>query len=270
MIRALLTTITLGLVSITSPGASGIEHSLNTNISAKEELATNNATATFAEKQLVFDDRVLEVYNDASLKKSGLSFNVFRKAFVGFQNFKQRNLVAPAKSILTVIDFTKPSSEKRMWIIDLKSKKVLFNTLVAHGRNTGQATADKFSNLPNSNMSSVGFYLTDETYFGKHGLSLKLDGMDEGYNDKARERAIVVHGADYVSDSFVKQYGRLGRSLGCPALPQEISKEVIETIKDHTLIYINGNNPTYTSNYLNQDTAIEAFASATAMPALSI
>src|SRR5690606_932140 len=108
---------------------------------------------------------------------------------------------------------------------DLKSKKVLFNTLVAHGRNTGQATADKFSNLPNSNMSSLGFYLTDETYFGKHGLSLKLDGMDNGHNDKARERAIVMHGADYVSDSFVKQHGRLGRSLGCPALPQEISKE---------------------------------------------
>jgi hypothetical protein len=266
MLRLSLTALTLGLLSFTSPvSTTRGDAPLNAAASVASAVAANGATSlSFAEKQAAFDDHLLSVYNEADLKKKGLSYDVYQKAVVGFQNFRNKGLVTPAKSILTVIDFTKSSREKRMWIIDLDAKKVLFNTLVAHGRNTGDDKAVKFSNQPNSYMSSLGFYLTDATYFGKHGLSLRLSGMDNGYNSNARERAIVMHGADYATDAFVKQYGRLGRSLGCPALPQEISKEVIMTVKDKTLLYIHGNDASYTSDFLNPTLAVEAFAQETA------
>lgn len=273
MIRAVLTSLTLALLSFTSPNApkAGISpittYTLEDNALA---VAHKTAAVTFSEKQMAFDDYALEVYNDASLKRAGLSFDVFQKAFVGYHNFRQQQLIAPSNSVLTVIDFAKPSREKRLWIINLQSKKLLYNTLVAHGRNTGEDKALKFSNQPNSFMSSIGFYLTDKTYFGKHGLSLRLNGMDTKYNSNAMERAIVVHGADYVSDAFVKQYGRLGRSLGCPALPQEVSKDVINLIKDNSCLYINGSDRSYTSDYLNANNAVEAFAMAEANPAKQI
>ncbi|WP_347159045.1 murein L,D-transpeptidase catalytic domain family protein [Pontibacter chitinilyticus] len=222
----------------------------------------STAAATFAEKQMLFADHTLEVYNEAGLKEAGLNFDVFRKAFVGYHNFKQRHLIAPANNILTVIDFTRPSREKRLWIINLQSKKILYHTLVAHGRNTGEDKAVKFSNAPNSYMSSIGFYLTDKTYFGKHGLSLRLNGLDAKYNSNALQRAIVVHGAAYVNEAFAKKYGRIGRSLGCPAVPEEVSKEVINAIKDNSCLYINGADRMYTSSFLDADTAVEAFAQA--------
>jgi hypothetical protein len=256
MLRIVLTSLTLGLLSFNSPesipGKESTEGKSGT-------ISSYGATLTYVEKKQAFEEHMEEVYDKADLKKKGLSKEIFKNAFVGYHNFKQRIKGGPSKSILTVIDFTKSSKEKRMWIIDLQSKKLLFNTLVAHGRNTGEDRAESFSNTPNSYMSSVGFYLTDATYYGKHGLSLKLAGMDDKYNSNAMERAIVVHGADYVSESFVKQYGRLGRSLGCPSVPKEISKEVIDTIKDNTVMYIHGNEANYTSNYLNQDKAIEAY-----------
>lgn len=273
MIRAVLTSLTLALLSFTNPGAPAAGSARATIPALKASAHTSahkTAAVTFAEKQVAFNDYTLEVYNNADLKKAGLSFIVFQKAFVGFHNFKKQHLISPAKSILTVIDFAKPSREKRLWIIDLQSEKLLFNTLVAHGRNTGDDKALKFSNQPNSFMSSIGFYLTDNTYFGKHGLSLRLNGMDGKYNSNARERAIVMHGADYVSAAFVKQYGRLGRSLGCPAVPEEVSGEVINAIKDNTCLYINGADANYTSNFLNATSAVEAFAMAEINPAQQI
>lgn len=125
-----------------------------------------------------------------------------------------------------------------MWIIDLASKNVLFNDYVAHGRNSGENEAVSFSNLNGSYMSSIGFFLTAETYLGKHGLSLRLEGMDDEYNSNARNRAIVMHGADYVGADFIKQHGRLGRSLGCPSVSKEIHEDVIETIKEGTTLFI--------------------------------
>lgn len=142
------------------------------------------------------------------------------------------------KEILTVIDFSLPSTKKRLWIIDLKAKKILFNDYVAHGRNSGDNEVVAFSNRTGSYMSSIGFYLTAETYQGKHGLSLRLEGMDKGYNSNARSRAIVIHGADYVSQDFIRQYGRLGRSLGCPSVSMDIHEEVIETIKEGSALFI--------------------------------
>ena len=258
MLRTASIALTLTLLSFNSPEANpmGIELASTSAVSTK----TTAKALTFAEKQLAFDNHVEDIYDRADLRGKGLSLAVFQKAFVGFQNLKKRQLVSPSKAILTVVDFTKPSREKRMWVIDQNEKKLLFNTLVAHGRNTGNVIAEKFSNQPNSNMSSLGFYVTDKTYYGKHGLSLKLDGLDKGFNTNARTRAIVVHGAEYATKDFIKQHGRLGRSLGCPALPTEISKEVINVIKDETVMYVHSNDKGYTSKYLDLTQAVESFA----------
>ena len=253
MIRATLTLFALALLSFTSPEANPVTPAL----AASSNIAAN---LTFEQKQLAFDQHIEQVYAEADLEQKGLSFPVFKKAYVGLQNFKDRQLVDPSRSILTIVDFTKPSSQKRMWIVDVNARKLLLNTLVAHGRNTGNVTAKTFSNEPNSYMSSLGFYLTSKTYYGKHGLSLRLKGMDEGFNSNAMQRAIVIHGADYATENFMKQYGRLGRSLGCPAVPTEVSKTVIETIKDETVLYVHSNDKTYTSDFLNQTQAIESYA----------
>jgi len=141
-------------------------------------------------------------------------------------------------SLLTIIDFSKPSSEKRLFLIDFKNQRLLVNSLVAHGQNSGSLFAKTFSNRPKSHMSSLGLYITDHTYSGKHGYSLRLRGIDKGLNDKAYERAIVIHGANYVSEKYIKQVGRIGRSFGCPALPSQMNKEIIDLIKDGSCLYI--------------------------------
>ncbi len=159
----------------------------------------------------------------------------FIKAIEGFFKLKEKGKIQ--KEILTLIDFSKSANAQRMWVIDLATNTILYQTFVSHGRNTGNEFATKFSNVPEY-QSSLGFYATAETYFGKHGFSLRLDGLEKGINDKARERAIVIHGADYVSESFIGKNGRLGRSLGCPALPIEISEEIIKTIQDKSCLFI--------------------------------
>lgn len=157
------------------------------------------------------------------------------------------------KPLLTVIDFTLPSTEKRLWVIDVEKREILLHSVVAHGRNTGELMATNFSNTPESFQSSLGFYKTAETYQGKHGYSLRLDGLEKGFNDQARARAIVIHGADYAREEFAKTTGRLGRSLGCPALPPELSAKVIDLIKDGSLLFIYGND----SKYLSQSTLVQ-------------
>lgn len=156
--------------------------------------------------------------------------------------------------VLTVIDFSLPSTSRRMWIIDPENGEILLHTVVAHGRNSGELMAEKFSNTPESYQSSIGFYLTAETYQGKHGYSLRLDGLEKGYNDMARARAIVIHGADYATEAFAKSVGRLGRSLGCPALPSDLSKEAIDLIKNGSLLFIFGKD----QNYLERSSLIKA------------
>jgi hypothetical protein len=149
------------------------------------------------------------------------------------------------KQVLTVIDFTLPSTQRRLWIIDMQAQKILLHTVVAHGRNSGLLLAEKFSNRPDSNQSSLGFFKTAEAYQGKHGYSLRLDGLEIGINDQARNRAIVLHGADYAKEDFLKSAGRLGRSLGCPAVPTELATSIIQLIKDGTLLFIYGKDPNY-------------------------
>jgi hypothetical protein len=168
-----------------------------------------------------------------------LSYGI--KGYLHLQDQEQ----LPDGKPLTVIDFSLPSTQKRMWIIDVVDGKILHHGYVSHGRNSGDLLAQKFSNVNSSFMSSLGFYLTGETYQGKHGYSLRLDGLEKGINDNARQRDIVIHGADYAKEDFIKQTGRLGRSLGCPALPREIASQVIDMIKGKSCLFIYGKDDSY-------------------------
>jgi hypothetical protein len=173
----------------------------------------------------------------ADLNTNSLEYDVFYEAFSGYMNFRQNGQIEKT-NLITIIDFDKSSDEKRFFVVDIKERVILVNTYVAHGQNTGGLDATRFSNKLNSHQSSLGFYLTDKTYHGKHGLSLRLDGLDKGINDNARKRNIVVHSADYVSEKFIAKYNRLGRSWGCPALPKDGYEEVIEQIKEKSLLFI--------------------------------
>ncbi len=145
-----------------------------------------------------------------------------------------------SSALLTVIDFTLPSREKRLWVLDIDRDSVLARELVAHGRNSGGDLATHFSNAPGSNASSLGTFVTGRTYVGAHGLSLRLRGLDHGLNDNAYARAIVIHGAEYVNPDIVQSLGRLGRSLGCPALAPNVAPRIIDLIKDGTVVFAYG------------------------------
>jgi len=147
-------------------------------------------------------------------------------------------------STLTVIDYSKPSSEKRLWVFDLRSHDLLYEELVAHGQGSGDNMANVFSNEPETHASSLGLFLTEDTYVGKNGYPLRLKGLGEGFNHRAGARAIVMHVAPYVSDDFVKKNGRLGRSWGCPALREGVAREVIDRVLGNGIVF---------SYYPNQD-----------------
>ena len=181
--------------------------------------------------------KVVTVYNTLNANHFQLpNMESFSQALKGFYSLKDKGFFQ--KDFLTIIDFSLSSRVKRLWIIDMVQNKIILNSLVAHGKNSGEDYADQFSNTNESNKSSLGFYATGEVYQGKHGLSLKLDGLEKGVNDNARQRAIVIHGADYVSDNFLKNHNRLGKSHGCPAVPMELCKKIIETIKNKSCLFI--------------------------------
>ena len=138
---------------------------------------------------------------------------------------------------LTVIDYSKPSSQKRLWVYDLATRQLLYEELVAHGQGSGANLATQFSNQPDSHQTSLGLFVTDDTYVGRNGYSLRLDGLDKGLNDLARDRAIVMHGAPYVNPAFVKANGRLGRSHGCPAVSDAVARELINRVKGGGLVF---------------------------------
>ena len=177
------------------------------------------------------------LYDSLQLQDLGLSKDAFIEALKGYEVLRSSGKLNN-DNMLTIADFSLPSSQKRLFVIDIENLKVLYNTYVAHGRNSGKEYANRFSNTPQSNMSSLGFYVTGKTYYGEHGLSLKLEGEEEGINDNAKNRAIVIHCADYVSEKMIETLGYLGRSLGCPALPKKYSKPIIETIKDGSCFFI--------------------------------
>jgi hypothetical protein len=187
-----------------------------------------------------------EIHNlwlECRLDKS-LSFDIFFAAIKGYGQTDGKR----KKNIITIIDFSKPSTEERFFVIDMNARKLLYHCLVAHGKNSGGKYAESFSNEPGSLKSSLGFYLTAETCSGKHGYTLRLDGLEKNINDNARSREIVIHGADYVSQEFIDKYGRLGLSWGCPALPQKISKEIIDSISGGSCLFIYAKDVNYSAN----------------------
>jgi len=204
------------------------------------------------EVELTSEEKTLALYESFSLKNSTMpELSVFEKAIKGYQKLDEAGKVS--NSLLTVVDFDLSSTKKRMWILNMDTEEVEFNTYVAHGKNTGAEFATKFSNTVNSLQSSLGFYVTGETYFGKNGLSLFIDGMEKKFNSNARKRYVVIHGADYAEPQFIDRLGRLGRSYGCPSVPNTIAKDLIHKIKGKSVVYIHRSNDKYleTSSFLN-------------------
>ena len=183
----------------------------------------------------VNNGNINEELQHLSQKAPALNKNVLKLALTAYHTASEKGNVK--KPVLTVIDYSLPSSKQRMWIFDVRKEKLLYNTYVAHGRNSGADTPNHFSNASHSKATSLGTFITKDTYFGSKGLSLNLQGMEHGFNDNAYNRRVVVHGAWYVEPEFIKSSGRAGRSWGCPSIAQTIAKPVINTIKGGSVLF---------------------------------
>ena len=216
------------------------------NIEKNGTALISNSTYTTKSAASSVDSLSNELYDSLQLDKVGLTKAALEFAYKGHQVLQDKGVLSNP-DILTVCDFTQSSQSKRMYIIDLKNYKLLLNTYVAHGRNSGLDYAEHFSNKPESLESSLGFYVTKNTYQGKHGLSLKLSGLDRGYNDNAEARDVVVHGAPYIGEQRANS-AYMGRSWGCPAVPQKLAPTVINLIKNGTCLFIYHPNESYVEN----------------------
>lgn len=194
-----------------------------------------NSTRAAISNALAYTAHLL--YDSLHLYQAGLPEEVFKIAMTGYHQLLKKQ-VPRKENILCIADFNQSSNKKRFYIIDINQPKLLFQTWVAHGRNSGQEFANSFSNQLASNKSSLGFYLTMNTYYGSNGYSLKLKGLEQGVNDNAERREIVMHSANYVSERFLASNGYLGRSQGCPAIPERDHRKVIELIKDGACLFI--------------------------------
>ena len=221
-------------------------------ISGKKQLSSKYAftdtsvtvNAAVAEITVAMEAQMLT--DSLGLDRKGLSAKALEYALKGYNSLLAKGIVD--KNILSICDFSQSSSKKRLYIIDMLNKKLVVNTYVAHGKNSGSEFASSFSNKPESLKSSLGFYVTKSTYQGGHGLSLKIEGLEKGYNDKANFRNIVVHGSEYVGPDFLKFNACCGRSYGCPAIPSAETPMVIKTIKDGSCLFIYHPNKDYLRN----------------------
>lgn len=201
---------------------------------------SSDSTPDSAERAAASDvEAYASLYRSMQLE-GVVNWKAFRQAVAGYYKIDNRK-----REVLTLIDFSCPSTAKRLFVFDMRERKVLFSSVVSHGKNSGDNYATSFSNEYGSYKSSLGFYLTESTYQGKNGYSLILNGLEKGINDRARERAIVMHGAAYADPSVVSRGGRLGRSFGCPAVPQKLSRPIIDAIKGGSVMYIYAETPEY-------------------------
>lgn len=201
---------------------------------------SSDSTPDFAERAASSDvEAYASLYRSMQLE-GVVNWKAFRQAVAGYYKIDNRK-----REVLTLIDFSRPSTAKRLFVFDMRERKVLFSSVVSHGKNSGDNYATSFSNECGSYKSSLGFYLTESTYQGKNGYSLILNGLEKGINDRARERAIVMHGAAYADPSVASRGGRLGRSFGCPAVPQKLSRPIIDAIKGGSVMYIYAETPDY-------------------------
>ncbi len=203
-------------------------------------------SAKAAELRMVIN-QASYIYASMDLNEQGLDPKAFEYAWRGYHNLVKKGLIHK-RAVLSICDFSQSSRAKRMYVIDVLHRKLLYRTYVAHGQNSGDEYATSFSNDPDSYKSSLGFYVTMRTYVGHNGLSLKLNGVDPGYNDMALKRQIVLHGSSYVSAKYMKDYGELGTSLGCPALPSAVSGEIIHVVKGGSCLFIYHPTPQYLDN----------------------
>lgn len=220
----ILTMILLCGALLLMAGSSRVYHKEGTEVPTQDTLLVPQVDSC----QLIYEEMGLSAW---------VGEKAFREAYDGYRQIKDRK-----KEILTLIDFTKPSNEERLLVLDMVEGKLLFHSLVAHGRNSGDLYATRFSNRPESHQSSLGLYLTEGTYIGKNGYSLRLNGLEKGINDNALARAIVIHGAAYADPSVCRGGRRLGRSWGCPALPPALNRPIIDAIKGGSVLYIYGEN----------------------------
>ncbi|WP_295121411.1 murein L,D-transpeptidase catalytic domain family protein [uncultured Chitinophaga sp.] len=211
--------------------SNGNKNAAATPVAAKEVTATHTSA-------------MAALYTQLALDSAGLSQEAFDYALAGYEQLLQAGKIKN-EDILTIVDFSRPSSDKRLFVIDLQNGKLLYNTLVSHGRNSGKGQATAFSNAPNSFKSSLGFYVTGGTYKGEHGYSLRLNGEEKGINDNALSRGIVMHCADYVNEKLVQSQGYIGRSLGCPAIPTNVHKKIITAIKDGSCLFLYSSDKRY-------------------------
>jgi hypothetical protein len=221
----------LAAAIVAVPATASLDRSAAAEVATVAAVEAASKTAEASEES----SSVFDVASWDAVEIGAVQPQVFAMALHAAAVAVERGEATP--STLTVIDFSRPSIERRMWVYDLRSKALLFEELVSHGRNSGMNLAQSFSNVAESNMSSLGLYRTAEAYIGKHGYSLRLDGLDRGFNDRARDRAIVIHGAEYVSEAVTKAQGRLGRSLGCPAVRPEVSRRLIDAVKGGGLVF---------------------------------
>lgn len=236
-IRKLLLAATLAMGSFAfTTAAHSNKHQKNITASASS-ISVTPAPAPAPAPVASSEAASKELYGDLHLAEIGMHEEVFDLALKGFNKLEEEGKIRNADKI-TIADFSQPSNQKRLYVIDLNKKQILFQSLVSHGRGTGELWAKSFSNQASSYKSSPGFYVTEETYTGHNGYSLRLDGLEKGINDNARNRSIVMHGAPYVSESAINSLGFLGRSQGCPAIPLALHKPIINTIKDGTCLFI--------------------------------
>jgi hypothetical protein len=185
------------------------------------------------------------LYDSLNLSSLDLSREAYQQAVTGYLELQESGAIHNT-DVLSIVDFSLPSTQKRLFIIDMQNGRLLFNTFVAHGRNSGKLMATRFSNRNNSFMSSLGFYVTGDPFIGQHGYSLRLEGLEHGRNDHAYQRAIVLHPADYVSEAHIRQWGFLGRSEGCPAIPEELDQAIIDQIKGGSCLFLYAPDKHYT------------------------
>jgi len=203
-----------------------------------KKVIINKAPVVHKTKTASFKETTSSLYERLKLSKLGLSVQALEYAYKGYQYLLSKGML-DNPNIITICDFSQSAFRKRMYVIDVRRQKLLINTFVAHGRNSGGEYATRFSNRPESLQSSLGFYVTERTYSGQHGTSLRIDGKERGFNDRAEDRAIVVHGAPYVGRSLS------GRSWGCPAVPQVQIRKVINVIKNGSCFFIYHPSNTY-------------------------
>ena len=213
---------------------------LNTATTGTDRTKLTDRVSTANGKKLISSHhQQVTIYDQLNLSQFGLRRDVFDYALRGWQK------TGTTKPVLSIVDLSQPSTKKRLYVVDLQNKKILFNTYVSHGQKSGDLVATSFSNVNSSFQTSLGFYRTLNTYMGKHGLSLQLKGLEKGFNDQVQSRNIVLHGADYVCEAFIRKTGRLGRSQGCPAVPYAESKKIIQAVKGGTCLFVYSPNADY-------------------------